>query len=154
MGHPSEGPRSRQVSLLTLSVLDLSKNNFGDGGLLALCRGLTHFLKGMLARSGTADSGSSASSLGGGGFSSAATAPLVCLRVLKLSHNKCGDKAATCLAQFLETFYRPGYIPLEELSIGQNPIGVAGEERTDSLTPETGSASQIVLSCVICMTVK
>ena len=144
MGHPSEGPRSRQVSLLTLSVLDLSKNNFGDGGLLALCRGLTHFLKGMLARSGTADSGSSASSLGGGGFSSAATAPLVCLRVLKLSHNKCGDKAATC----------PGYIPLEELSIGQNPIGVAGEERTDSLTPETGSASQIVLSCVICMTVK
>jgi len=117
MGHPSEGPR-RQISLLTLAVLDLSRNNFGDGGLLALCRGLTHFMKAMLARRG-AEYDTLASQSG-------AFPPLVCLRVLKLSHNKCGEKAATCLAQFLENFYRPGYIPLEELSLGQNPLGHSG----------------------------
>lgn len=117
MGHPSDGPR-RQVSLLSLTVLDLSKNNFGDGGLLALCRGLTHFLKAMLARRGADYSALAEQS----GFAS----PLVCLRVLKLSHNKCGEKAAVCLAQFLESFYQPGYIPLEELSLGHNPIGHSG----------------------------
>jgi hypothetical protein len=116
--HPSEGPRI-QVSLLSLAVLDLSGNNFGDGGLLALCRGLTHFLRAMVARSEV----DSSPSKGSGAH------PLVCLRVLRLSHNKCGEKAAACLAQFLESFYKTGYVPLQELSFGQNPIGQAGEEQ-------------------------
>jgi hypothetical protein len=128
---PPEGPR-QGVSLLTLAALDLSGNHFGDGGLLALCRGLTHFLGGMLARRGADTAG------GVGGAEAetetetgAAVSPLVCLRVLKLSHNKCGDKAAACLAQLLESFYLPGLLPLEELSLGHNPLGVAGEEEEE-----------------------
>ena len=52
--------------------------------------------------------------------------PVACLRVLRLSNNRCGEKAASCLAQFLESFYRPGYIPLEELSLNKNPLGEGG----------------------------
>ena len=122
LGQPSHELRLRQASFLSLSVLDLSNNNFGDGGMLALCRGLTHFLNGILDRnSGNRDG----SFLGSRTFSSA-----VNLKVLKFDHNKCGDKAAACLAQFLESFYKPGFMPLEELSVSYNPIGVQGMKST------------------------
>jgi Leucine-rich repeat (LRR) protein len=94
---------STSISLLSLTVLDLSDNFIGDAGLLALCRGLTHF--GRSTRSARRPSG---------------------LQVLRLSNNRIGDKAAVCLAQFLESFYCTGHFALEELSLSGNPIGRTG----------------------------
>jgi len=94
---------STPISLLSLTVLDLSSNGMGDSGLLSLCRGLSHFGK----------------SSKGIGRSSA-------LQVLRLNHNKIGDKSAVCLAQFLESFYCTGHYAFEELSMSHNPIGHTG----------------------------
>lgn len=94
---------STTISLLSLTVLDLSDNFIGDAGLLALCRGLTHFAKST--RSARRPSS---------------------LQVLRLANNRIGDKAAVCLAQFLESFYCTGHFALEELSLSGNPIGRTG----------------------------
>jgi Ran GTPase-activating protein (RanGAP) involved in mRNA processing and transport len=94
---------SPTISLLTLTILDLSYNSIGDSGLLSLCRGLSHFAK----------------SFRGIGRTSA-------LQILRLSHNKIGDKAAVCFAQFLESYYCTGYFALEEINFSCNPIGPTG----------------------------
>ncbi|CAE7801307.1 Nlrp12, partial [Symbiodinium microadriaticum] len=99
----SDLSNSVSISLLSLTVLDLSGNHVGDAGLLALCRGLTHF-----------------------GRSSRSCGRASSLQVLRLANNKIGDKAAVCLAQFLESYYCTGHFPLEELSLSGNPIGRTG----------------------------
>lgn len=91
------------ISLLTLTILDLSYNSIGDSGLLSLCRGLTHFAKSFRSV---------------GRQSS--------LQVIRLAHNKIGDKAAVCFAQFLESYYCTGYFALEEINLSNNPIGPTG----------------------------
>jgi hypothetical protein len=96
-------PTTSTISLLTLTILDLSYNSIGDSGLLSLCRGLSHFAKSFRSI---------------GRVSS--------LQVLRFSHNKIGDKAAVCFAQFLESYYCTGYFALEEINFSCNPIGPTG----------------------------
>jgi Leucine-rich repeat (LRR) protein len=113
---PGGGGRGQQVttiSLLTLTILDLSYNSIGDSGLLSLCRGLTHFAKSCRNLSHRT-SGSGGASCGSA------------LQILRLSHNKIGDKAAVCFAQFLESFYCSGAFALEEINLSNNPIGPTG----------------------------
>jgi hypothetical protein len=108
------------ISVMTLTVLDLSYNSVTDVGVVALCRGLSQLLR------RTANVGLS-----------------LALKVLRLSHNNIGDKAALCLAQLLNTPITPtndrlgglrssqngatgATLELEELCLGGNPITVRG----------------------------
>jgi hypothetical protein len=108
------------ISVMTLTVLDLSYNSVTDVGVVALCRGLSQLLR------RTANVGLS-----------------LALKVLRLSHNNIGDKAALCLAQLLNTPITPtndrlgglrssqngatgATLELEELCLDGNPITVRG----------------------------
>jgi len=98
---PPSSSSSVLVSLATLLVLDLSANDCGDMGLLALCRGLSQFAR------------------------HAHSLDIVpALKVLRLSRNKIGDKGAHCLAQLMRKV--SSMISLEELAIEENPIGPTG----------------------------
>jgi Leucine-rich repeat (LRR) protein len=118
----SELEQRSSVSMLSLMELNLSCNSFGDMGILALCRGLTHFTR------------------------HATLAGRRCgLRSLKLENNNVGDKGALCLAQLLvscskihlSTNATPrspsrgydsdfGILKLEQLILNRNPIGPQG----------------------------
>jgi hypothetical protein len=112
----------KNISLLTLTIIDLSYNSIGDSGLLSLCRGLSHFAKSCRNYRNNRHSHSNsngATSVTSGGNGSA-------LQILRLNHNKIGDKAAVCFAQFLESFYCTGAFALEEINLSNNPIGPTG----------------------------
>lgn len=108
------------LSVVTITVLDLSGNDVGDTGALALCRGLSQFVR-------------RASAVGVTPF----------LKVLRLNDNNIGDKAAICIAQLinqqaassnagsggLSPVPRGGInatLQLEELALDNNPLSPRG----------------------------
>ena len=115
------------LSLLTLEVLDLSGNHFGDSAILALCRGLLHFSK-----------------------HTTSIKRIASLRVLKFNRNNLGDKAAMCLAQLLQSSSSSGSLRLAELHANDNPIGFRGMISLLSICQAGGNSSLEVLSLARC----